>query len=200
MPKLKAGINEKGAILLTALAILVFLSILGAMALTTTSYELKLSGNDKSIARLKTRAESTAAAAVEHLENLSGQQLKDSDWESSSRLPWFSRGANNQFDTIGSNKFDDLASYIKDMANWIQNPDSPSNCMTLLPDKDFTNGEHFLDKFPNCQFQVIDVEISQGSSLQVGNTFGTMHNLYITGVSTQGNAKRMVQFGYRKNY
>lgn len=193
--------NEQGVVLLSALLILACLSILGAMALTTTRYELRLSGNDKMIARLKTQAESTAAATVERLEHLPVTVLKDSDWHSPTRRPWFSRGIDDRFDTLsGEDKYNNLEAYINDTACWIDQSDSPVNCAVLTADTEEPASRAFQDRFPDCRFQVIDVEVARGSSLQTGNRFKTMHNLYVIGVSTQGNARRMVQFGYRKMY
>lgn len=192
--------HEDGSILLVALATLVFLSILGAISLRATDYELKLSGNDKVIARQINRAESTAAAAAELLEIQPDTILKDSDWLSSTRLPWLSRGENDKFDVLSNaDKYKPLQAYIWELSNWISNA-TPSNSQALTPEEDDDSGQQFLKQFPNCKFQVIDVEVSQGASLQTGNTFTTMHNLYITGLSIEGTSKRMVQIGYRKVY
>lgn len=193
--------GEHGTILLTALILLAALSILGAVAMTTTTYELRLAGNDKAIARLKTRAESTATLAAERVEHLSRSLLKDSDWTSTTRLPWFSRGENDQFDSLSdAYKYNTLAAYIHNTANWLDRPDAPSNCAAVSAPPNHPDAAAFADVFPNCRFQVIDVEVSQGSSLQTGNRFRTMHNLYVTGISEEGKARRMVQFGYRKVY
>ncbi|GAB6097610.1 hypothetical protein JCM14469_38640 [Desulfatiferula olefinivorans] len=193
--------NQNGAVLLTALVLLATLSILGAVAMTTTCYELRLAGNDKTIARLKAQAESTASLAAERVEHLSGATLKDSDWDSSTRVSWLSRGENNRFDAMSdTDKYDGLADYIHDTANWIDRTDGPSNSTRVAAASGHPDAAAFSQVFPDCRFQVIDVEVTRGSSLQTGNRLRTMHNLYITGLSREGKARRMVQVGFRKVY
>jgi hypothetical protein len=193
--------NERGSILLAALLVVVTLSFFAVMSLTATHYKLTLSGNDKTITRLKTSSESTAAAAAEYLETLPESIMKDTDWESPTRLPWLSRGKNNGFDMLsGTKKYTAINEYIWDLSNWKHEGVGPYNSEVLTPDTDFASGESFTHRFSSCEFQVIDVEISEGSSLQTGNKYKTMHNLYVTGASTRRSAKRMVQIGYRKVY
>ena len=193
--------KESGAILLYTLLILIVLSIIGVMGLKTTYFELQLSGNDKCIHKLKLNAGSTAAAAVEIIEKQPETLLRDSNWESGTRFPWFSRGESDQFDTVSAEKkYHDLKDYIMDIANWRTPENSPSNCSSLSPET--MNGQTgiFVQNFHDCKFQVIDAEVSQGSSLQTGNNYSNLHNLYITGLSTENNGKGMVQIGYRKRF
>lgn len=193
--------NENGSILLVALLIMVALSFFAVMSLNSTDFKLKLSGNDKNITRLKTRAEATVAFAAEMVESLPGSTLKNTDWNASSRPGWLSRGRDNQYDVPSElDKYQKINTYAWDLSNWIYDGSDPHNAAVLEPEQDFDSGESFAGKFPSCMYQVIDVEVSEGSSLQTGNRLKNMHNLYIIGASTQGQGKRMLQIGYRKEY
>jgi len=193
--------NDQGSILIYTLIVLIVLTLVGAIGIQTTWFEIKLAGNDRFINRLKIKAESTALAAVELVEKQKPQTLKDSDWESPKRMPWFSRGHNNQFDTeSGEIKRTNINHYIRDITQWADDQDDPTNCAPLVPEPDNAGSDSFLKEFKQCRFQVTDVEVAPGSSLQTGNNYSTIHNLYITGLSEENPGKCLVQIGYRKRY
>ena len=194
---------EKGVILLYTLLVLVVLTLIGAIGLQTTCFELKLSGNDRLINRLKIKAESTAATAVELVEKQPRDMLRDSNWDSPTRNPWFSRGQTDRFDMESikdTKKNENLKDYIADLSNWTEGGEDPPNCAVLKAETGDETEEAFSKEFPECRFQVIDAEVAQGSSLQTGNRYTTLHNLYVTGVSVESKGKCMVQIGYRKRY
>lgn len=193
--------NDQGSILIYTLIVLIVLSLVGAIGIQTTWFEIKLAGNDRLINRLKIKAESTALTAVELVDKQKPLTLKDSNWESPTRMPWFSRGLDCQFDTVsGEDKRGALNTYIRDISHWVDDQDGPANCAALVPERDNARSKSFLKEFKQCRFQVIDVEVAQGSSLQIGNNYSTMHNLYITGLSEENQGKCLVQIGYRKRY
>lgn len=193
--------NDQGSILIYTLIVLIVLTLVGAIGIQTTWFEIKLAGNDRFINRLKIKAESTALAAVELVEKQKPQTLKDSDWESPTRMPWLSRGLDCKFDTVsGEDKRGALNTYIRDISHWVDGQDAPTNCAPLVPEPENAGSDSFLKEFKQCRFQVIDVEVAHGSSLQTGNNYSTMHNLYITGLSEENPGKCLVQIGYRKRY
>jgi hypothetical protein len=202
-PTTAKHLNEDGTVLVYTLLILTILMFLvGVLGIRTTYYELNLAGNDKAISRLKIKADSTVAATIELLEKQSGKTLKDSDWNSGTRLPWYSRGSSNQFDIVSSeNKYTSLRDYIKNTENWIYDDrNSPSNCALLTSENSQDPADPFNQYFNGCRYQVINVEISEGSSLETGNNFTNMHNLLVTGLSTENQGKRLVQVGFRKRF
>jgi len=193
--------NEQGSILIYTMIVLIVLSLVGAIGIQTTWFEIKLAGNDRFINRLKIKAESTALTAVELVEKQKPQTLKDSDWESPTRMPWFSRGIDCQFDMVsGEDKREALNTYIRDSTHWVDDQNAPANCAPLVPEPNTKGRDSFLKEFKQCRFQVIDVEVAQGASLQTGNNYSTMHNLYITGLCEENQGKCLVQIGYRKRY
>jgi hypothetical protein len=100
----------------------------------------------------------------------------------------------------GEDKRGALNTYIRDISQWVDDQDEPTNCAPLVPEPDNAGSDCFLEEFKQCRFQVIDVEVAPGSSLQTGNNYSTMHNLYITGLSEENPGKCLVQIGYRKRY
>jgi hypothetical protein len=193
--------GDRGSILIYTLMVLTVLCLIGAIGIQTTWFEIKLSGNDRFINRLKIKAESTAASAVALVDKQQPDVLKDNAWDSPTRQPWLSRGMNDQYDMeSGEDKRKNINAYIRDTANWNDDGDDPDNCAVLVPETDNEDGEHFSEQFNRCLFQVIDMEVAQGSSLQTGNRYSTMHNLYITGLSQENQGKCLVQIGYRKRY
>lgn len=193
--------NQRGSILLYTLIVLTILCLVGAIGIQTTWFELRLSGNDRLINRLKIKAESAALAAMILVDRQHPRLLRDSDWESPTRMPWLSRGEGNRFDQdSGEEKRTAVNAYIRDTANWDHHGATP-NCAVLAAENDDDEKRSFFDRnFPDCRFQVIDMDVAQGSSLQTGNRYETLHNLYITGFSTERQGKCLVQIGYRKRY
>ena len=193
--------NQRGSILLYTLIVLTILCLVGAIGIQTTWFELRLSGNDRLINRLKIKAESAALAAMILVDRQPPRVLRDSDWESSTRMPWLSRGNGNRFDQDSEEeKRSAVNAYIRDTANWDHDGATP-NCAVLAAENDDDEKKSFFDQnFPDCRFQVIDMDVAQGSSLQTGNRYETLHNLYITGFSSERQGKCLVQIGYRKRY
>ncbi len=192
--------NERGSILIYTLIVLTILCLVGAIGIQTTWFELKLSGNDRLINRLKIKAESTALAAMVLVDRQQPQALRDSDWDSSTRLPWLSRGIDNRFDQdSGEEKRKAVNTYVRNTANWNHDGDTP-NCAVPTAESDDEKGSFFSERFQDCRFQVMDMEVARGSSLQTGNRYETLHDLYITGFCLERHGKCLVQIGYRKRY
>lgn len=192
--------NEDGYTLIISLVVLLLLTVLGILGTNITLYELQLAGNDKWISKLKINAESTAVAASEIIEHQPYEILRDSNWDSQTRLPWFSRGENDLFDTIGSEKYELLKSYTQDHTKWVDDPNYTTNCALLLPEKKGEYQKSFRINFPDCKFQVIDTGVARGSSLQTGNNFTNLHELIVSGLSSEAKGRCLVQIGYRKRF
>lgn len=79
--------NQRGSVLLVALIILLLASVIGLNALTMTSTELKISGNDRSYKQNFYRAEAVIKEAAFALEN------EDEPEPSNTDLPWLSDGS-----------------------------------------------------------------------------------------------------------
>ena len=75
--------NEDGSVLVVALLMMVFLSLLGLSSTTTSSIELQIAGNDRSYKQNLYRAEAAAMEAVQRLENETSEQVlveRTADW------------------------------------------------------------------------------------------------------------------------
>ncbi len=191
--------DERGSILIYGLIVLTVLSLIGAIGIQTTWFELNLSGNDRVINRLKTKSESAASTAAALIGNqLSDRVLSETDLDSPTRLPWLVRWKSDK--DFDETKYDAIKSFVQNPGNWSDGKNGPANCTYLVPEKGNAASPDFMCEFSKCRFQAIDVEKSHGSSLQTGNNQGSMHDFYITGLSEENSGKCMTQIGFRKYY
>lgn len=192
--------DDKGSILLLSLIILVALSILGGIALKTTNHELTLARNDKVIQRLTTRTESSSAVAIEKLKTTPTPDIQRNFNMDGQAFPWMKRvevphGSDDDNLTTMLNE-------VKATSHWIEGTNSATLSATGGEESGFFNNE-----FANCQYRVFDVEVAQGSSLSMGNTYSktgnmktTLHNFASAGLCQEQSARRMILVGYKLDY
>ncbi len=79
--------SESGSVLVIALMMLVFLTMIGIAATTTTSIELQIARNERIYAENFNHAEAAARHAIQLIENMTAADLSDHD-----AFPWLHNG------------------------------------------------------------------------------------------------------------
>lgn len=135
--KVRIG-NERGSVLVIAVLLLAFLSILGISVTTTSTTEVQIAGNDRRYKQNVYRAEAAALEGAQRLENETSKQTL------MNRTPAWLRGSGNM--TVPS-------SWDHDGAGGNDNSQAASAG---------------IDSEGNTYFSVVDRGIASGSSLSMG--------------------------------
>lgn len=89
--------DESGSVLITAVLVLLVLSVVVVMGANNSLFELKLSGNDRCLNDMKANAESAALAGLEQFKALgdASSVLRCTSWDEAARQAWYHQGVNN---------------------------------------------------------------------------------------------------------
>ena len=132
--------DEKGSVLIVALLMIVFLSLLGIASTTTSTVEVQIAGNDRNYKQNLYRAEAAAMEAAQRLDNETDTLVL----ENKSHI-WLHD--NDMMTVVNNWDFDNVGG------------DDNSETVNAGIDPDSTT-----------HFSVVDMGIAPGSSLSMGDT------------------------------
>ena len=163
--------NEDGSVLILALLILAFLSIIGVSATTTSTIEVQIAGNDRTFKRNFYKAEAGAMEAAQRLENETDTNVL------TNRTPVYLTAFDSTADmTLSSNwDYDDTGG----------NDNAETANASIDP-----NGTTY--------FSIVDKGIADGSSLSLGSS--NLHEYTIYGLYKSTDGESLVEVGYRKRF
>lgn len=162
--------NEEGSILVIALLMLAFLSILGVSSTTTSTIEVQIAGNDRNFKQNFYKAEAAAMEAALTLEN-------ETDTALTNRTPIYLTLFDPNEDMTQSSNWD------------YDDADGDDTAETAD-----TN----IDPDGTTYFAVVDVGIAEGSSLTLGST--NLHEYAVYGLYKSADGESLVELGYRKRF
>lgn len=163
--------DESGSVLVIALLLLAFLSIIGVSATTTSSIEVQIAANDRDFKQNFYMAEGGAMEAATRLENETDTDVLIN------KTPDYLSQYDSAVDMTQSSNWD------YDDAGGDDNADT---------------ADANIDPNGTTYFSIVDIGIPDGSSLSLGGT--NLHEYAIYGLYKSADAESMVEVGYRKRF
>jgi len=163
--------TEDGSVLVLALLMLAFLSILGVSATTTSTIEVQIAGNDRAFKQNFYKAEAGAMEAAQRLENETDTTVLIN------RTPIYLTLFDSAVDMTQSSNWD------YDDAGGDDNAETAD--VSIDPD-----GTTYLS--------IVDIGIAAGSSLSLGST--NLHEYAIYGLYKSTDGESLAEVGYRRRY
>ena len=163
--------NEDGSVLVLALLMLAFLSLLGVSSTTTSTIEIQIAGNDRNFKQNFYKAEAGAMEAAQRLEN-------ETDTTVQINRTWL-------YLTLF-----DPAVDMTQSSNWDYDD--------VGGDDNAETADALIDPDRTTYFSIVDVGISGGSSLSLGST--SLHEYAVYGLYKSTDGESLVEVGYRKRF
>ena len=181
--------NESGSVLVIALLMLVFLTLLGIASTTTTSIELQIAQNERVYQNHFNAAEAAALHAVQWMDNADSNTLKDYD-----NVDFL----NNYLDSPWNSDDEAARDFFRDPGNWDWGAGSPNAAALPVEDGSGNNA------YPNAYFSILyagdssDCSMNADGSItcaQIYHCFGLYH-LDTPGSSDRGEV--VIEIGYKR--
>ena len=163
--------TEDGSVLVLALLMLAFLSILGVSATTTSTIEVQIAGNDRAFKQNFYKAEAGAMEAAKRLENETDTTVLIN------RTPIYLTLFDSAVDMTQSSKWD------YDDAGGDDNAET---------------ADVSIDPGGTTYLSIVDIGIAAGSSLSLGST--NLHEYAIYGLYKSTDGESLVEVGYRRRF
>ncbi len=170
--------NEEGSVLVLALLMLIFLTIIGIAATTTTSVELQIAQNERVYTENFNRAEAAAMHATQVLRNI----------QNNSPTSLQTAGGNNPYNSGGGtylwlhngDAVAGIMDQMRDPENWVASdpPDPATDNAVLLKHVDAGGAE----LYPNTMFAAVDT--TRLESNEFGRTF-LVHEYHCFGLYSE---------------